>query len=149
MIVATTMNPEPAAIVLFDGVCNLCQASVNFVLDRDPRAYFRFASLQSQRGAELLLAHGLQPVAEGRDPDSIILIEDGKLYEHSTAALRIARRLSSLWPLLYYLFIWVPRPLRDLVYRFIARNRYRWFGRTEACRLPTPALKARFLEDAS
>lgn len=91
------------------------------------------------------MQQGAKPLAAGADPDSIVLIEDGKLYEHSTAALRIARRLSGLWPALYYLFIWVRRPIRNWVYRFIARNRYRWFGKADACRMPTPALKARFL----
>lgn len=143
------MSEEPQAVVLFDGVCNLCQGSVNFIIDRDPKSHFRFAPLQGQRAAALLVSHGRKALAAGADPDSIVLLEGGKVYEHSTAALRIARRLSGLWPLLYYLFIWIPRPIRDVVYRFIARNRYRWFGKTEACRMPTPALKARFLEDAS
>lgn len=139
------MNPEPAAIVLFDGVCNLCNASVNFVLDRDKRNYFRFAALQSQRGGTLLHAYGIPQKAE---PESIVLLENGKAYQGSTAALRIAKRLGGLWPLLYA-FIIVPRPIRDVVYKWIARNRYKWFGRTDACRMPTPALKARFLDDAN
>jgi predicted DCC family thiol-disulfide oxidoreductase YuxK len=126
------------ATVLFDGVCNLCNASVNFIIDRDPRAYFHFAALQSD-AAKQLGEH-----ATSGDPESIVLIEDQKRYERSTAALRIARKLSGAWPL-FYAFIVVPRPLRDLVYRFIAKNRYKWFGRRDACRLPSPELKARFL----
>lgn len=147
------MKPEPEAvvlpIVLFDGVCNLCNGAVNFIIDRDKPGNFRFAALQSERASALLVQQGAKALAPGADPDSIVLLEGGKLYEHSTAALRIARRLSGLWPALYYLFIWVPRPIRDWVYRFIARNRYRWFGKADACRMPTPALKARFLEDVS
>lgn len=127
--------------MLFDGVCNLCNGSVNFIIDRDPAARFRFAALQTPAAAELLARHGRIPAAT---PDSIILIEGDRLYEHSTAALRIARRLRGGWKLLYA-FIIVPRPLRDLVYRWIARNRYRWFGRSEACRMPTPELRERFL----
>ena len=146
------MKAESSAVVLFDGVCNLCNGAVNFIIDRDRRdgrgtqPYFRFATLQGKRAAALLRTHGGTPLSADRDPDSIVLLEDGKMFEHSTAALRIARHLSGLWRLLY-VFIVVPRPLRDLIYRWVARNRYRWFGRTEACRLPTPALKARFLED--
>lgn len=125
------------ATVLFDGVCNLCNASINFIIDRDPKAYFRFAALQSDAAKQL------GETVTG-DPDSIILIEDGKRYDKSTAALRIARRLSGVWPVLYMGII-LPRPLRDVIYRFIARNRYKWFGKSDACRLPSPELKARFL----
>jgi predicted DCC family thiol-disulfide oxidoreductase YuxK len=129
------------AVVLFDGVCNLCNGSVNFIIDRDPTARFRFAALQSSQATELLARLGQAPQPE---PQSVLLVEDGRLYERSTAALRIARRLRGGWKLLYA-FIVVPRPLRDAVYGFIARNRYRWFGKSEACRVPTPELRARFL----
>ena len=139
------MSPPDAVppVVLFDGVCNLCNRSVHFILDRDPTAQFRFASLQSAEGGALLtsLGHALP----AGDPESVLLVEDGKVYERSTAALRIARKLKGPWKLAYA-FIVVPRPLRDFVYKWIARNRYRWFGKSEdACRLPTKALKARFL----
>lgn len=116
--------------------------TVQFVIDRDPAARFHFAALQSEAGVKALAAHGAAPVTG--DPDSVVLIEDARVYTHSDAALRIARRLSGLWPALYALIV-VPRLVRDAVYRFIARNRYRWFGRTEACRIPTPELRARFL----
>ncbi|MBZ0117075.1 MAG: thiol-disulfide oxidoreductase DCC family protein [Sandaracinaceae bacterium] len=132
---------EPA-IVLFDGVCNLCNGAVQFILDRDPKEYFRFASLQSERGVSLLREHGIA-VPEG-DPESFVLVENGRAYERSTAALRIARHLRGIYKLLWVFSI-VPRPLRDLVYRFIARHRYRWFGKSEVCRVPTPELRARFL----
>lgn len=135
---AASMGP----VVLFDGVCHLCSAAAKFLIDRDPAGKLRFAALQSEAGARLLREHGATP-PEG-DPDSIVLLEDGRLYERSTAALRIARRLCWPWKLLYALVI-VPRPLRDLIYRFVARNRYRWFGKQPECRLPTPELQARFL----
>lgn len=128
-------------VVLFDGVCNLCDAAVLFIIDRDPDARFRFAALQSGAAARLLA--GL-PRPEGGDPESVFLLEDGKLYDRSTAALRIARRLRWPWKLAYAL-VAVPRPLRDAAYRFVARRRYRWFGRRDACRVPTPELRARFL----
>lgn len=131
---------QPHAVVLFDGVCNLCNASVNFVIDRDPAGYFRFGALQSEEAAPLLRRAGLAPDHLG----SIVLVEGGQVYTRSTAALRIARRLSGAWPLLA-VFLAVPRPIRDAVYDVIARYRYRWFGREEACRIPTPELRARFL----
>ncbi len=129
-------------IVLFDGVCNLCNATVQFILDRDRAGYFRFAALQSSVGAKALTDRGHAAVTG--EPDSIVLIEGDAVYDRSDAALRVARRLDGAWPLLA-VFLVVPRVVRDLVYRFIARNRYRWFGRTEECRIPTPALRARFL----
>lgn len=129
-------------IVLFDGVCNLCAWAVRFIIGRDPAGRFRFASLQSAAGRELLAHHGLPAPAE---PDSVVLIEGGRAYLRSDAALRIARGLRPPWPLVYAAVV-VPRPIRDWAYNLIARNRYRWFGRQEACWLPTPALRARFLE---
>jgi predicted DCC family thiol-disulfide oxidoreductase YuxK len=128
------------AIILFDGVCNLCNASVNFVLDRDADGYFRFGALQSDE-ARLLLGQWEYPPDY---LDSIVLIEDGQLYRESDAALRIARHLTGAWPLLYHLR-WIPRFVRDAAYAWIARNRYRWFGRRDVCRIPTPELKSRFL----
>lgn len=133
---------ERSSVVLFDGVCNLCNGSVQFILDRDPAGRFRFASLQSEAGQNLLRDHGRPPQTDA--PDSVILVEGASLWERSDAALRIATGLGFPWRLLA-VFRVVPRPLRDAVYRWIARNRYRWFGRTETCRLPSPALRARFL----
>ncbi len=126
-------------LLLFDGVCNLCHSSVNFVIDRDPDEVFDFASLQSEHAREVLAGFGVTPKI-----DTIYLVEGGRLYERSTAALRIARRLRGAWPLMAA-FLIVPRPIRDGVYRFIANRRYRWFGKEEACRIPTPELQARFL----
>ena len=131
-------------VVLFDGVCNLCNAAVNFIIDRDPRGVFRFAALQSAFGERELARLGIPPPAG--DPETILLVENGRVHARSTAALRISRRLSGLWPLLALLVV-VPRPVRDAVYGWVARNRYRWFGRTsDVCRVPTPELRARFLE---
>ncbi|MCH7638529.1 MAG: DUF393 domain-containing protein [Bacteroidetes bacterium] len=127
-------------IILFDGVCNLCNHAVDFVIDRDPELVFRFASLQSHLGERLLTGFEI----DTNETDSLVLIEEGRAYVCSTAALRIVRRLGKLWPAVYGLIV-VPRPLRDAVYKAIARRRYRWFGRRETCRLPTPEEQARFL----
>lgn len=126
-------------VILFDGVCNLCHGAVFFIIHRDRNARFRFAALQSDAGRRLL---GVA-VASG-DPDSIILLEDGLRYDQSTAALRIARQLDGLWPVLY-VFVLLPRPIRDAIYRWIARHRYHWFGRQDRCLVPTPEVKSRFL----
>ncbi|ALD20397.1 thiol-disulfide oxidoreductase DCC family protein [Hymenobacter sp. DG25A] len=134
-----TVSP---AIVLFDGVCNLCNGFVQFVIEHDPAGHFHFAALQSPEGQALLEAHG-HAVPAG-EPDSVLLLENGRLYSHSTAALRIARQLT--WPWRWgYAAIWLPQRLRDAVYRWVARHRYQWFGKQEACWLPTPELRARFL----
>jgi predicted DCC family thiol-disulfide oxidoreductase YuxK len=129
-------------IVLFDGVCNFCNSSVNFIMDHDPQNYFKFAALQSEAGQRLQTEYGIGP--EDKDLDSVLLIEGGKLHTHSTAALRIARRLSGAWTILYA-FIIVPKSLRDVAYKLFAKNRYRLFGKREACRLPSPEERARFL----
>lgn len=131
---------EGHALVLFDGVCNLCNSSVNYIIDRDPTGYFKFAALQSEVVKPLLDRFDLSPDYL----DSMVLIVGDRCYRHSDAALHIARRMRRAWPLLYG-FIIIPRPIRNLVYRWIARNRYRWFGKRETCRIPTPELRARFL----
>lgn len=134
---------SPYAVVLFDGVCNLCNRAVNFIIAHDPDGYFRFAALQSEAGAALLRRYGR--VLTSSEPDSVVLVEADRVFDLSTAALRIARRLRGPWKLLWVL-IAIPRPIRDAVYRWIARHRYRWFGQASACRVPTPELQARFLE---
>jgi predicted DCC family thiol-disulfide oxidoreductase YuxK len=113
---------------------------VQFIIARDPSARLRFATLSSPAAQRLIE----QSDARAPLPDSIVLMDQGRAYTRSTAALRIARRLRFPWPLLYA-FIIVPRPLRDLIYDFIARHRYRWFGKRDACMMPTPELRARFL----
>ncbi|MEM8598459.1 MAG: thiol-disulfide oxidoreductase DCC family protein [Bacteroidota bacterium] len=133
-------------VILFDGVCNLCNASVNFVMDRDRAGVFRMAALQSDVGQALLAQHGYTGITpETTAPDSIALVEGGRLYFRSAAALRVAARLDGAWPL-FQVFLVVPAPLRDVVYDWIARNRYRWFGKQDTCRLPTPDERARFLD---
>ena len=129
------------ATILFDGVCNLCNGFVRFVIARDPAARFRFAALQSDAAASLLRAAGVTAPL----PDSVVLIEDGRVYVRSDAALRVARALRFPWPLAYG-FVVVPRFIRDRVYDVIAAHRYRWFGRREVCMVPTPDLKRRFLD---
>jgi predicted DCC family thiol-disulfide oxidoreductase YuxK len=132
--------PTPRAIILFDGVCNLCNGAVRFIIERDPHAQFAFAPLQSAAARALLEKHG----APTPLPDSMVLIEGGRVYVRSAAVLRIARGLGFPWRLAYALAA-VPRPLRDWAYRLIARSRYRWFGKSESCMVPTPELRARFL----
>ena len=128
------------AIVLFDGVCNFCNASINFVIERDKAGYFQFAPLQSAVGIELLAKHSI----DSSETDSVILVEGDMAYTHSTAALRIARKLDGIWPLLYA-FVIVPKPIRGLAYKLFARNRYRLFGKQDACMMPTPDIRQRFL----
>jgi len=128
-------------VVLFDGVCNLCNSSVNFLIDRDSNATFRLASLQSDFAAQLLPRFHVDP----SKVDSVAFYVDGKLYQRSRAVLEIARRMRRGWPLLY-VFIIIPGFLRDAIYNWIARNRYKWFGKQDTCRIPTPELKSRFLD---
>ncbi len=136
--------PAPATI-LFDGVCNLCNGFVQFVIRHDAAGQFRFAALQSAAGQALLAAHGhpLTPAALA-DPASVVLVADGRVHTHSAAVLRIAGRLGGVWRLTAAGWL-LPAPWRDALYRFVARHRYRWFGRQESCLLPTPALRGRFL----
>lgn len=128
------------AIILFDGVCNFCNNSVNFIIERDPEGYFKFAPLQSEIGEKLLKKNGINKV----ETDSVVLLENGRAYTHSTAALRVARKLSGAWRYLYGLRF-VPQSIRDFAYKLFAQNRYRMFGKQEACMLPTPEIRARFL----
>ena len=127
-------------VLLFDGVCNLCNAAVNFVIDRDPEAHFRFASLQSEAAAQLLAPHGLST----DDLDSVVLVADGQAYRRSRAVLETLRRLGGPWSWLYALVV-LPRPVRDWLYEQVAVRRYRLFGKRDVCRVPTPDLQARFL----
>ncbi|WP_227871866.1 thiol-disulfide oxidoreductase DCC family protein [Paenibacillus bovis] len=128
-------------IVLVDGVCHFCQGATKFIIKRDPKGIFHFASIQSEVGQKLMQKGGLRTDTM----DTFVLIEKGQFYTRSTAALRIARRLRYAWPLLYA-FIVVPKVLRNSVYNLIARNRYRWFGKSDQCMLPTPEIRERFIE---
>jgi predicted DCC family thiol-disulfide oxidoreductase YuxK len=128
------------AIILFDGVCNLCNGFVQFIIARDPAAHFRFAALSSDTARALLKESGVsEPI-----PDTVVLVEDGRVYFRSDAPLRVARRLTFPWPLAA-VFLVVPRFLRDRIYDFVASHRYRWFGKQDTCLLPTPELQNRFL----
>ena len=131
-------------IILFDGVCNLCNGSVNFILARDPREVFLFSPVQSAFADDLLKKHGLQGIGN----DSFVLVKNGTCYLRSDAALQISREMKGLWPLLYGLRI-VPKFLRDFAYNLVARNRYKLFGRKQSCMVPTPALKRRFIMEGS
>lgn len=133
--------PKDKKIILFDGVCNLCNSSITFVIKHDPNDLFRYAPLQSNIGKSLLEKHQIDP----EKVDSIILVDQEKAYIKSSAALHIARSLSGAYPLLA-IFLIIPAFLRNLVYDYIARNRYKWYGKKESCMIPTPALKAKFLE---
>lgn len=129
------------SVILFDGVCNLCNGTVNFVIDHDPKLKFRFAALQSEVGQSYVNKFGL----DTQKFDSVLLVENDKIYTKSTAALRIAKNLSGVWSLFYYVFGWLPAFFRDIFYDLIAKNRYKMFGKTDACRMPTTELQQRFL----
>ena len=127
-------------IILFDGVCNLCNSSVTFVIQRDKKDLFRFAALQEAAGQQLIEKHQI----DTSKTDSIILIDGDKAYVKSTAALKVARHLGGAYPLLYGFMI-IPNFIRNWVYDYIAKNRYKWYGKKESCMIPTPALKSKFL----
>jgi predicted DCC family thiol-disulfide oxidoreductase YuxK len=141
-----------SAVVLFDGVCNFCDASVNFIIRHDRSGYFKFAPLQSDEGRRLANEHGFSSAVGATEDenvrpssiDSIILIDDDRAYVHSSAALRVLRRLGAPWSWLY-MFIIIPRPIRDWAYKLFAKYRYRLFGRKDECMLPTADVRARFL----
>jgi predicted DCC family thiol-disulfide oxidoreductase YuxK len=132
--------PRQDKIILFDGVCNLCNGLVQFIIKIDKKEVFKFSSLQSDFGQRILLENNL----DTKDLNSFIFLDQGKLYHKSTAALKMYKAIGSFWQLLY-IFIIVPRPIRDWIYSLIANNRYKWFGKQESCWIPTPELKSRFI----
>lgn len=140
------------AVVLFDGVCNFCDWSVNFTIDRDRHGYFKFAPFQSDEGRRLAARFGFEPATATETVatddlvpiDSVVLVEDGVATTHSTAALRILRKLGWPWSWLYVLIV-IPRPIRDYFYKLFAKYRYRFFGKKDQCMIPTPEVRARFL----
>ena len=132
------MKVQP--VILFDGVCNFCNGAVNFTIKRDKKATIKFAALQSETGRQLVQQYGFP----ADDMRSFLFIENGKAYNRSTAALRVCRHLKGLWPLCYG-FIIVPAFIRNGIYDWIAKNRYKWFGERQECMIPTPEVKARFL----
>ena len=130
------------AVILFDGVCNYCNRMVNFAMRNDPKGHLRFAAIQSAAGQQLLKRRQAPT-----DVNSVVLIEGERIFYYSTAAIRIARYLR--WPAkLLYALIVVPRFIREPIYKWISRNRYRWFGKKESCRIPTEKEKSRFLSDS-
>ena len=132
---------EGKKIILFDGVCNLCNGAIQFVIKRDKKDVFRYAPLQSEIGQQMISERGI----DTSKTDSIILVEPGvAYYTKSEAALEIASEFGGLWPL-FQIFKWMPASLRDMVYDFVARNRYTWFGKKNQCMIPTPELQAKFL----
>ncbi|WP_375580530.1 thiol-disulfide oxidoreductase DCC family protein [Marivirga tractuosa] len=130
---------EEKPIIFFDGVCNLCNGAINFIIDRDKKGYFKFAPLQSEVAKKYI------PQSVIEKTDSILYWDAGNLYSKSSAALRIAKKLDGFWKV-FYVFIIIPKFIRDFVYDFIARNRYKWFGKRDSCRMPTKDIKNRFLE---
>ncbi|MEZ5345080.1 MAG: thiol-disulfide oxidoreductase DCC family protein [Pyrinomonadaceae bacterium] len=134
------MSNDENAIVLFDGVCNFCNDSVNFIIERDSKKYFRFAPLQSEIAEDLLEKYSIDKA----DTDSVIVIENDRAFTHSTAGLKIARKIDGAWKIFYILII-VPKFLRDACYKLFAKYRYRLFGKKDACMMPTPEIRERFL----
>lgn len=132
------INNHP--ILLFDGVCNLCNGFVQFVIKRDPEGHFRFAALQSEAGQTLLRQHHLST----DNIDTVVLIDKGEAHVRSEVAIRVASQMKGLWPVISVFRI-LPLALRDALYNFVAANRYRWFGEKDQCMIPTPELKQRFL----
>jgi predicted DCC family thiol-disulfide oxidoreductase YuxK len=134
-------NGAHQKVVLFDGVCNLCNSGVQFIIRHDARRQFLFGSLQGEAGQAYLKKFNLP----ADSLHSFILIEGEQVYTHSTAALRVLKHLGGGWKLFYGLII-IPKFARDGMYNFIARNRYKWFGKKEACWIPQPGLQSRFLD---
>ncbi|WP_240665762.1 thiol-disulfide oxidoreductase DCC family protein [Lutibacter sp. HS1-25] len=134
-------NFKDKSIVIFDGVCNLCNSSVNFIIKHDKKKTFLFASLQSDAAKEILLQFPSKKITL----NTIIFINKGKYYDKSTAVLLIFKQLDLFYNLIYG-FIIVPKFLRDFVYNFIAKHRYKWFGKSNTCAIPTPELIDRFLQ---
>jgi len=131
---------QSKSIVFFDGICNLCNASIDFIIKRDHHNKFLVGALQDSVSKEILSKHQVK----ADYLDSLVLFDNGKIFYKSTAALKIARNLSGAWPIFYPL-IFLPKSLRDPAYDFIGKNRYRWFGKKSTCRIPTPEEKAKFL----
>ena len=127
-----------SAIILFDGVCNFCNNSVNFIIGQDKNNYFKFTPLESEIGQEFVKKFDLH------DIDSVILVENDKAYTHSTAALKVAKTLGGIWSLAYA-FIIIPKFIRDFFYKLFAKNRYKLFGKKDECMIPTPEIRAKFL----
>lgn len=134
------MKQQEGLIVLFDGVCNLCTGVVKFSVKQDKKGKLRYASLQSEVAKTIMRKHNL----DENQLKTFVFVDNDKIYTRSTAGLKLLSSFGGLWTLVYA-FIIVPRPIRDAVYDFISRNRYRWFGKEESCMIPSPEIRARFL----
>ena len=132
-------------LILYDGVCNLCESAMHCIIRHDAKAWFRFASLQSDTGQRVLAGFQYANQYLG----SVLLVDNGRLYCKSRAALRIAKQLDGAWRALYYLFFWVPPFIADRVYDFIGDRRYGWFGKKEECWIPDQDLRQRFFDDST
>ena len=131
----------PDKLIIFDGVCNFCNASTNFIIRRDPNAIFTFTTVQSGTGTKLLSDLGLDP----NDPNTFVLIQNGEVFLRSNAALEISKYLTRAWPLIFYLRF-IPVIIRDSVYKLVARNRYKIMGKRDVCMIPSEDIKARFID---
>ncbi len=136
-----TLNLPGNPVVLFDGICNLCSSAVYFIIKRDRKRVFRFVPLQSKTGIRIMEEYGIDSARN----DYIVLLENGRVYSASTAALRIAGKLDGLWPVLR-IFIIIPVPIRNFFYKFVARNRYRWFGKKNSCIVPEDSIRELFID---
>jgi len=138
------MQPDTShPLILFDGVCNLCERTVQFIVRHDDNAIFRFASLQSTVASDLLAGFDEMD----KELSSVLLLSDGLVYRKSRAALHISKRLDGAWPILYYLFFWIPPFIANFAYDFVGNRRYKWFGKKEACWIPDEALQQRFIDN--
>ena len=133
------MNENP--IILFDGICNFCDGAINFVLKQDKKGVFRFAPLQSEAGQKILQQYKL-PI---KDFESFVFIDDGKIYKKSAASLKVMNKLPWYWKGLQIFWI-IPGFIRNAIYDFIAKNRYKWFGKKDSCMIPSPKIRSRFLD---
>lgn len=134
------MDAKSKSIVVFDGMCNFCNGSVNFIIARDPSNRFSFASIQSKAGKKVLLEFGFDESCV----DTFLLVKEGRCFVRTDAALEVVKELSGLWFVLLVLKV-IPRPIRDYFYGLLAANRYRLFGKRESCVVPTSEVKGRFL----
>lgn len=132
---------HPNTLIIFDGVCNFCNASINFIIRRDPNAIFTFGTVQSATGTRLLSDLNIDPT----DPTTFVLIHDGEVFLKSNAALEISKHLTGAWPIMSYLRF-IPVTIRDSIYNLIAKNRYKIMGRRDSCMIPTVEIKARFID---
>ena len=131
----------PSRLIVFDGVCNFCNASINFIIKRDPQAKFTFTTVQSDTGRNLLVDLSIDP----RDPNTLVLVKNGEVFEKSSAALEIAKELSAWWPVAHYLS-YIPIDFRDWLYSLVANNRYRLMGKRDSCVIPSADVRARFID---